>query len=239
MARCWSFPPFRLDLATGSLWRDDALVPLPHARVPVGRRVRWHRQIGRRLEAGYGPQVRELAAELAEHFVRGRDTERAVQYLRYAGEQATQRSAHQEALGHLTKGLELLATLPDTPQSAQQEFAMQLALGPVVMAIKGYASSDVVQTYTRALALCQHSGESSQRFDVLQGLRRVYLGRAEMAQAQAMGAELLALAESSQDASYLLAAHAGVGTTWLFMGALERARAHLEAALALYIARRQ
>lgn len=29
MARSWSFPPFRLDVGTGSLWRDDALVPLP------------------------------------------------------------------------------------------------------------------------------------------------------------------------------------------------------------------
>ena len=29
MAWSWSFPPFRLDLGTGSLWRDDALVPLP------------------------------------------------------------------------------------------------------------------------------------------------------------------------------------------------------------------
>jgi DNA-binding winged helix-turn-helix (wHTH) protein len=29
MALSWSFPPFRLDLAMGSLWRDDELVPLP------------------------------------------------------------------------------------------------------------------------------------------------------------------------------------------------------------------
>jgi DNA-binding winged helix-turn-helix (wHTH) protein len=29
MALSWSFPPFRLDLATGSLWRGDGLVPLP------------------------------------------------------------------------------------------------------------------------------------------------------------------------------------------------------------------
>ena len=29
MARSWSFPPFRLDLGTGSLWRDDTWVPLP------------------------------------------------------------------------------------------------------------------------------------------------------------------------------------------------------------------
>ena len=38
-----------------------------YERVPVGRRVRWHQQIGRRLEVGYEPQARERAAELAEH----------------------------------------------------------------------------------------------------------------------------------------------------------------------------
>ena len=27
--RCWSFPPFQLDLATRSLWRAGELVPLP------------------------------------------------------------------------------------------------------------------------------------------------------------------------------------------------------------------
>ena len=56
-----------------------------YERVPVGRRVRWHQQIGHRLEAGYEPQARELAAELAEHFVRGHDTVRAVRYLHAAG----------------------------------------------------------------------------------------------------------------------------------------------------------
>src|SRR5262249_41573826 len=52
-----------------------------YARVPVARRLRWHRQIGRRLEAGYGAQAGTRAAELAMHFERGRDTPRAVQYL--------------------------------------------------------------------------------------------------------------------------------------------------------------
>ncbi len=40
-----------------------------------------------------------------------------------------QRSAHAEALNHLTTGLELLNTLPDTPERAQQELTLQLALG--------------------------------------------------------------------------------------------------------------
>ena len=75
-------------------------------------------QIGLRLEVGYGTRGREVAAELAEHFVRGRDATRAVQYLQYAGEQAVQRSAYQEAIAYLSEGLELL-TLCRTRPSAR------------------------------------------------------------------------------------------------------------------------
>jgi hypothetical protein len=88
-------------------------------RLTAARQVQFHRRIGERAEAGYGLQVRERATELAMHFVRGQDFQRAVQYLQYAGENALQCSAHPEALQHLTQGLALLATLPETPARAQ------------------------------------------------------------------------------------------------------------------------
>ena len=72
---------------------------------------------------------REIAAELAVHFERGRDTERAIQYLQQAGENAVRRSAYQEAISLLTKGLELLKTLPDTPERVQQELTLQTRPG--------------------------------------------------------------------------------------------------------------
>lgn len=52
-----------------------------YGRASLSRRWRWHRAMGRRLEIGYGGQARELAAELAEHFVPGRDPAPAVLYL--------------------------------------------------------------------------------------------------------------------------------------------------------------
>jgi predicted ATPase len=52
------------------------------------RRIRLHRQSGDREEQAYGERASEIAAELAMHFVRGRDDERAVQYLRHADENA-------------------------------------------------------------------------------------------------------------------------------------------------------
>jgi predicted ATPase len=64
-----------------------------YEQVPCGRRARWHLQIGVRLEVGYGTRGREVAAELAEHFVRGQDTARAVQYLQYASEASPRQSS--------------------------------------------------------------------------------------------------------------------------------------------------
>src|SRR5215510_48956 len=93
--------------------------------VPAGRRVWLHQRIGARQEAGYGAQAREIAAELAVHFERGRDARRAVQYRWQAGSKALRRSAHQEAITHWTKGVELLTTLPDTPERLQHELVLQ------------------------------------------------------------------------------------------------------------------
>jgi predicted ATPase len=204
-----------------------------YARVPVGRRVRWHQQIGRRLEAGYGPQARELAAELAEHFVRGRDTERAVRYLWYAGEQAVQRSAHQEALGHLTKGLELLATLPATPERAQQELDLQIALGPALMAARGWAAPEVEQTYGRARALCTQLGETSQLFPTLWGLWRFYQSRGVLPTARDLGEQLMRSAERTADPTRLLEAHSALGQTLFQLGEYAAAWQHLEQGIAL------
>jgi hypothetical protein len=84
-----------------------------------------------------GPQSRELAAKLAEHFIRGRDPRRAVQYLQYAGENALRQSAHQEAIAHLHQGMALLSTLPETPERTQQELTFQMTLDAVLENVKG------------------------------------------------------------------------------------------------------
>src|SRR5262249_29331157 len=113
---------------------------LLYDRIPGSRRARWHHQIAMRLEGASGPRAGEAAAELAVHFVHGRDHQRAVQYLQRAAETAVQRHAHREALDALTRALALLQTLPDTPERAPGELRLLLALGPVVIAAKGYAA---------------------------------------------------------------------------------------------------
>jgi predicted ATPase len=204
-----------------------------YERVPSGRRARWHQQIGHRLEMGYGPQAREKAAELAEHFVRGRDTVRAVKHLHYAGEQAGQRSAHHEALQHLTQGLTLLATLPETPARAQQELDLQIALGLAWSATKGFAAPEVEQTYARARVLCAQVGETPQLFTTLWGLCRYYHGRGAFATARELGEQLWRVAERAADPTPRLDAHDTLGYNLFYLGDYTTAWGHLAQGITL------
>jgi DNA-binding winged helix-turn-helix (wHTH) protein/predicted ATPase len=204
-----------------------------YERVPVSQRVRWHRQIGGRLETGYGVHAREMAVELAAHFVRGRDPARAVPYLQMAGGQAMQRSAHQAALQHFTQALELLATLPASPAHAQQEIALRIALGPALMAAKGWAAPEVEATYARARALCAQVGESPQLFPALMGLSRFYLTRGPLSTARELGHQLDKLAQAERTLPHRLEAQKALGDTLFFLGELAAARTHLEQGIAL------
>ena len=126
-----------------------------YERVAAARRIGLHRRIGERKEAAYGQRTGEIASELAVHFEKGRDHWRAVRYLEQAGKNAIQRHAHQEAIGHLTNGLELLRALPDTPERIQHKLTLQLTLVSPLLTVKGYTAPEVEQTYARARDLCR------------------------------------------------------------------------------------
>ena len=203
-------------------------------RVSPGRRMRLHRDIGARKELSYGAQAQELAAELAVHFLRGRDPSRAVRYLYAAGENAQQRSAYPEAVSHLTTGLEVLQTLPDTPERRQHELAIRTALGPALVATQGYTAPDVEVVYTRAHELCQQAGEAPEQFPVLWGLWLYYDNRGALHTAGELGQQLLDLARRTGEPDVLLQAHHAMGNTLFWCGEFAAAQAHMDQALALY-----
>jgi len=203
-------------------------------RIAEARRGRFHRLIGERLETSYGERAREVAAELAVHFERGRDYRRAIRYLQQAGENAIRRSAHVEAIGLLTKGLELLKTLPDTPERTQQELMLQITLGGSLMTTKGVAAPEVGEAYARARELCRQVEETPQLFSVLLGLASFYGMRAENQTAHELAEQCLSLAQSVQDPTSLMWAHAILGATLFFPGEFALAQDHLAQGIALY-----
>ena len=197
-------------------------------------RQQYHQRIAQVLEAQF-PETAETQPELlAHHYTEAGLSEQAVHYWQHAGQRASARSAHAEAISHLTQGLEVLKTLPDSCTRAQQELGLQNTLGPVLMAIRGWAAPEVEATYARARALCQQVGETPQLFPALMGIGTFYMASGKLQTARELREQLLSLAQRQQEPALLLHAHLALGAILLWLGELAQARMHLEQGIRLY-----
>jgi len=197
-------------------------------------RQQHHEHIARVLEERFPETVETQPELLAHHCTAAGLNEPAMTYWQHAGEKAIQRSAHEEAIAHLTKGLELVQTMPDTSEHARQELTLQRTLGVSLLATKGFAAPEVASAYTRARALCQQVEDISHIFPVLFGLWGFHHLRIEWQTARELAEQLLTVAQRYQDPGYLLMAHRALGDTFYWLGEFAPARAHLEQGIALY-----
>ena len=170
-------------------------------------RQQYHQQIAQVLDERFPDTIATQPELLAHHYTEAGLSAQAVPYWQRAGQRAIERSANVEAISHLTKGLEVLKTLPETPERNQQELTLQLALGAPLLMIKGHAAPEVEHAYTRAQELCQQVGDSPQLFSALVGLWRFYLNRARLQTARELAEQCFALAQRVQDPALLQEAH--------------------------------
>jgi tetratricopeptide (TPR) repeat protein len=181
------------------------------------------------------PDTAETQPELlAHHYTEAGLASQAIPYWLRAGERAIQRSANLEAISHITKGLKLLKSLPETHERTQQELMLQIALGMPLIATKGYAAPEVGQVYTRAQELCRQVGDTTALFPVLRGLWVFHVQQGKLQRAHELGEQLLLLAQDQQDPAPLLEAHRALGSTSYFLGDFAQGRAYQEQGIALY-----
>ncbi|MCI0528160.1 MAG: hypothetical protein L0Y56_12045, partial [Nitrospira sp.] len=230
----WGLPP-----QTKYFFKHTLIQEAAYESLLKNKRQRYHQRIAQVLEEEF-PEIIEVQPELLAHHYTGAGLKgQAIAYWQKAGQRAAERSAHTEAISHLTQGLELLRTLPETPQRTRQELDLQTILGPALMAIKGYAAPEVEKAYARARELCQQVRSQDEvlpplLFSVLRGLWVFYNARGEHQTAKELGEQLLSLAQHMQDPVFLVEAHRGLGSTLFFSGDLTLARTHLEQAMTLY-----
>ncbi|WP_043285869.1 adenylate/guanylate cyclase domain-containing protein [Paraburkholderia oxyphila] len=198
------------------------------------RRSALHERTAQAIETLFPTRIADYCSELAHHYGLSGNIPKAVEYLHRAALQALRHAAHLDAMHHLGVALELLKRLPDTPARVHWELKLLLSLGPALMDVRGYGAPEVAATYTRALALCEQTGETSQVFAVQLGLRIHYVSRAEYATARDLAERMLHMAQRAQDPALLVNAHDALGMCLLLQGELEAARTHAEQALALY-----
>jgi predicted ATPase len=120
-----------------------------------------HEAVGVALEELCGEETKHMAVTLARHFQEAGIAEKAIDYLLQAGEQAKRSSANEAAITHLTGGLELLETTPETPERDQRELDLRIALGVPLVLTKGHAAPEVEATYARAREVCKLVGDTS------------------------------------------------------------------------------
>ena len=197
------------------------------------RRKPLHERAAGAIESLYADRLDDYLNDLAHHYQRSDNVSRAVEYLGRAGQQAMQRSAYTDAVSHLAAAIDLLQKLPDSPEHIQRELLLQLAVGPALMAAKGYTAQEVERAFTRARDLCERLGDPPQLFHVLYGLWAVHIYRGELQTAHQLGERLLRRAQSAQGPALLSWAHHALGSVYLFMGELLLAKEHLDLALSL------
>jgi class 3 adenylate cyclase/predicted ATPase len=198
------------------------------------RRKELHERTAGQIEALFNSRLEDHYGELAHHYSYSGSSLKALEYLQLAAQQAIERSANTEAIKYLTTALELLKTLPNSPQRDQRELVLQTILGPVLIATKGNGAPEVGAVYERALQLGRQSGEEARLFPMLFGLRSFHLIRGELQSAFELAQQLVSLAESVQDSGLLVEAHLAQGNSLFLFGKLIPALQHFERAISLY-----
>jgi predicted ATPase/class 3 adenylate cyclase/DNA-binding response OmpR family regulator len=208
-----------------------------YAMLSRQKRRQLHGRIADTLENSF-PYMIEAQPELpAHHLAQAGSIERAIDYLRKAGQRSIERSANAEAIGHLTSAIELLQSLPNSPERKQTRLDLQVMLGQAMIASHGYAAPATRQSLLQAKELIDATTCLSQKFAILYGIWACHYVAGEVDKQRDVALEFLAEAERTDDTAVLCVAHRILGTTYVTMGEFATALHHLKQARALYDAK--
>jgi predicted ATPase len=194
----------------------------------IERRKLLHERAGEALESLFGEQLDDHLSELAHHYSHSANIGKAVHYLYLAARQCAVRTADFQALAYLDRGLELLQSLPESPERYLHELVVQIARGQSLQATQGFAAPETGRTFGRARELCERFGDPAQLFSVLYGLFLFSRWRLELQTARQVAEQLVSTAKELNDPAKLVRAHGTLGASLLWLGELGNAREHLE-----------
>jgi tetratricopeptide (TPR) repeat protein len=195
-------------------------------------RQQHHQRIAKILESRFPEIVATQPELLAHHYSEAGLAAQAILYWQTAGGRALQRSANREAASHAARGLELLSTLPETPELAKHELSLQLTLGGASGFVTGPQS--VEHVYARACELARQVGSTLELFPALSGLAHSEMVLGHMHEARALSEEFLELARRQDDPLILAVGHSMLAYTAWWQGDFIDVRDHSRQSVALY-----
>jgi predicted ATPase len=198
------------------------------------KRQQLHSRIADTLENSFPYMIEAQPELLAHHLAQAGSIERAIDYLRKAGQRSIERSANAEAIGHLTGALGLLQSLPNSPQRKQTRLDLQVMMAQAMTASQGYAAPSTRRILLQAKELIDESTCLSQKFAILYGMWACHYVGAEIDKQRDVALEFLAAAERTDDTVVQCVGHRILGTTYVTMGKFASGLHHLKQARAIY-----
>jgi DNA-binding SARP family transcriptional activator len=173
----------------------DRVREVAYDRLLPPRRRLVHRAVAEALESmGAGPPDRpgEQIEQLAHHAVRGERWEKAVRYLRQAGDKAAARSALPDALAWQEQALAALAALPESRFTLEEAFEIRLAMRPVLTQLNEIQKT--LERLREAEALAERLNDDRRRGQVRAFMTNVHALLVELDDAVASGQRALEIA---------------------------------------------
>ena len=193
--------------------------------VLMERRRVLHDRAGAAIETLYADHLDDRLAELAHHFARSANVDKAVRYLTLAGKQSLERYAYTESEAQLSKGVDLLRTLPDSPERDPRELELVAPMVQAMWRTKGVDARETRDLADRAATLAEKTGNLAQLVVQLHLIRITVLRSGDYAGAAALADQILDLAEREGSPASLAAAHHGKFQAHYFRGDLPGAEA--------------
>jgi class 3 adenylate cyclase/tetratricopeptide (TPR) repeat protein len=200
--------------------------------VLMERRRLLHDRIGAALETLHAISLDDHLAELAHHYSRGNNMDKAVDYLGRAARQSASRSALAETLSYARSGLAILPGLAPGDERARSEFDLLSTMIRGATAIEGWGSPQTTQGFQRMLELARELRDNVALSTALGGMwldehmRARYREGAEIARQMIELADQRASPVALADASWLQ------GLTFYFTGRLNDALTAFNRAIA-------
>ena len=205
-----------------------------YASLLISRRKQLHARLAEVISE-HNPEIADTQPELLAHHLTEADLiEQAIERWQQAATLATRRSANPEAVAHLERVLELIASLPDNESRDRQELSLLIGYTAPLVAARGYMVEELARATERALDLSDKLGEAKQIMPVLYGQWAFQLVAGSKARCAELAKAILQPAERGEDLDNRMIGHRLLGTAQVTMGAFEEARHNLETALELY-----
>jgi tetratricopeptide (TPR) repeat protein len=201
------------------------------------RRQRLHLDVANAMERLYAGVLEDHADDLAHHLWQAgalAEPARTLRYLVMAAKRAREQGALAETETLYRQAVGLLGRMPETRERDQQELALQLALGQVFVATRGYTAPETAAAYDRASALGERLGEPIQVVLALSGIYASSLLRGDMEGTAALADRILAFAQRHPSPAPLAWAHHLQCAVNYHRGNLARAFEHFEGTKAAY-----